>query len=128
MPGSRTGAGFDLLLARDGVEAEVACDVVSAEEGRDVHRGAWFRLMDRIDPELHTWLAAHPGRYLLKMTLPQGLRSATPGPHGLQGPGLAAPAHHRPCCPSSVAPTTTRRRCCAWTRCCSPAPRRTRPG
>jgi hypothetical protein len=69
------GAPFDLLLTRDGAEAEVACDVVSAEEGRGVHRGAWVRLMDRIDPDLQTWLAAHPGRYLLKLTLPQGLRS-----------------------------------------------------
>jgi hypothetical protein len=65
---------YDLLLSRDGAEAEVACDVVTAEEGRGVHRGAWFRLADRIDPDLQTWLAAHPGRYLLKMTLPQGLR------------------------------------------------------
>jgi hypothetical protein len=64
----------DLLLRRDHVEAEVACDVVTAEEGRGVHRGAWFRLADRIDPDLQTWLAAHPGRYLLKMTLPKGLR------------------------------------------------------
>ena len=64
----------DLLLCRDRIEAEVACDVVTAEEGRGVHRGAWFRLADRIDPDLQTWLAAHPGRYLLKMTLPLGLR------------------------------------------------------
>jgi len=69
------GTAFDLLLARDGMEAEVACDVVSAEDGRDVHRGAWVRLMDRVDPDLQTWLAAHPGRYLLKLTLPLGLRS-----------------------------------------------------
>jgi hypothetical protein len=68
-------APFDLLLRRDGMEAEVACDTVSAEEGRDVHRGAWVRLVDRIDPDLQTWLAAHPGRYLLKLTLPQGLRT-----------------------------------------------------
>jgi hypothetical protein len=68
------GAPFDLLLARAGMEAEVACDVFSAEEGRSVHRGAWFRLADRMDPDLQTWLAAHPGRYLLKMTLPDGLR------------------------------------------------------
>ena len=34
----------------------------------------WFRLVDRMDPELQTWLCAHPGRYLLKMTLPRGLR------------------------------------------------------
>jgi hypothetical protein len=67
-------APFDLLLKRDGVEAEVACDTVSAEEGRDVHRGAWFQLVDRIDADLQTWLANHPGRYLLKLTLPQGLR------------------------------------------------------
>jgi hypothetical protein len=64
----------DLLLRRQEIEAEVACDVVTAEEGRLVHRGAWFRLADRIDPDLQTWLADHPGRYLLKMTLPLGLR------------------------------------------------------
>jgi hypothetical protein len=78
--GCDEAAPFDLLIRRDGVEAEVACDVVSAEEGRDVHRGVWVRLVDRIDPDLQTWLAAHPGRYLLKLTLPQGLR----------GDGLAA--------------------------------------
>lgn len=73
--GLEDAAPFDLLLSRDGSEAEVACDVVSAEEGRDVHRGAWARLVDQIDPDLQTWLAAHPGRYLLKLTLPRGLRT-----------------------------------------------------
>jgi hypothetical protein len=73
--GLEEGASFDLLLRRDGIEAEVICDVVSAEEGRGVHRAAWVRLVDRIDPDLQTWLAAHPGRYLLKLTLPQGLRT-----------------------------------------------------
>ena len=68
------GAPFDLLIARDGMEAEVVCDMISAEEGRGVHRGAWFSLVDRVDPELQTWLRSHPGRYLLKMTLPKGLR------------------------------------------------------
>ncbi len=72
--GLEDAAPFDLLLHRDGIEAEVACDTVSAEDGRGVHRGAWFRLVDSMDPELQTWLCAHPGRYLLKMTLPQGLR------------------------------------------------------
>ncbi len=72
-------ASFDLLLHRDGHEAEVACDVVSAEDGRFVHRGAWSSLCDRIDPELQTWLASHPGRYLLKMTLPQGLKNLPEG-------------------------------------------------
>jgi len=65
---------FDLLITRDGAEAEIACDTISAEEGHSVHRGAWMQLADRIDPDLQTWLAAHPGRYLLKMTLPQGLK------------------------------------------------------
>ena len=77
--GFETAAPFDLLLERDGSAAEVACDVVSAEDGRDVHRGAWVRLADRIDPDLQTWLAAHPGRYLLKLTLPLGLRSDAVG-------------------------------------------------
>jgi hypothetical protein len=72
--GLDSDAPYDLLLARNGATAELACDIVTAEEGRGVHRGAWFRLADRIDPDLQTWLAAHPGRYLLKMTLPQGLR------------------------------------------------------
>jgi len=73
-PGLEDATPHDLLLTRDKIEAEVACEVVTAEEGRGVHRGAWFRLADRIDPDLQTWLAAHPGRYLLKMTLPGGLR------------------------------------------------------
>ncbi|MDE2517269.1 MAG: hypothetical protein KGL12_14675 [Rhodospirillales bacterium] len=71
-------APFDLLLTRGAAQAELACDVISAEEGREVHRGTWFRLADRVDPDLQTWLAAHPGRYLLKMTLPDGLREAGP--------------------------------------------------
>ena len=77
--GLEDGARFDLLLHRAGQEAEVACDVVSAEDGRGVHRGAWSHLCDRIDPELQTWLASHPGRYLLKMTLPQGLKNLPEG-------------------------------------------------
>jgi hypothetical protein len=71
--GLEDNASFDLLLTRDGAEAEVVCDVVSAEDGRDVHRGAWAQLVDRIDADLQTWLESHPGRYLLKLTLPQGL-------------------------------------------------------
>ena len=55
------GTPHDLVLRRDNTEAHVACDVVTAEEGRGLHRGAWFRLADRIDPDLQTWLAAHPG-------------------------------------------------------------------
>ena len=86
--GLEDAAPFDLLLHRDGVEAEVACDVISAEDGRGVHRGAWFSLVDRIDAELQTWLRAHPGRYILKMTLPQGLREG-------QDDGLLAVLHAR---------------------------------
>jgi len=81
--GFEEAAPFDLLIARDGMEAEVACDVVSAEEGRGVHRGAWFRLVDRIDPELQTWLRAHPGRYILKLTFPLGLKTSAPEENGL---------------------------------------------
>jgi hypothetical protein len=80
--GFEEGAPFDLLLTRNGVEAELACDTVSAEDGHELHRAAWLRLVDRIDPDLQTWLAAHPGRYLLKLTLPQGLREE-PGQDGL---------------------------------------------
>ena len=87
--GLAEGAPFDLLVSRGGAEAEIVCDVVSAEEGRDVHRGAWFRLADRIDPDLQTWLAAHPGRYLLKMTLPQGLQGSL-RPTETEGNSLAA--------------------------------------
>lgn len=81
--GLEDGASFDLLIERDHVAAEIACDVVSAEEGRDVHRGAWVRLVDAIDPDLQRWLSDHPGRYLLKLTLPQGLRTGTEGQPGL---------------------------------------------
>ena len=73
--GFAEGAAFDLLIRRGGSSAEIACEVVSAEEGRDVHRGAWLRLVDAVDPDLQTWLAQHPGRYLLKLTLSQGLRA-----------------------------------------------------
>ena len=65
---------FDLLIQRDGATAEIACDCLSAEDGHTVQRSGWSRLIDRIDPDLQTWLTAHPGRYLLKMTLPKGLR------------------------------------------------------
>jgi hypothetical protein len=73
--GLNEAAPFDLLITRDGTAAEVACDTISAEDGHSVHHGAWTQLADRVDPDLQTWLAAHPGRYLLKMTLPQGLKA-----------------------------------------------------
>lgn len=76
---------FDLLISRDGAEAEIACDSLSAEDGRTVQRSCWSTLMDSIDEDLQTWLAAHPGRYLLKMTLPKGLRDQAndlPALHG----------------------------------------------
>lgn len=70
------GAAHDLLITREGVSAEVACLTVSAEEGRHVHRHDWCALVDRVNPDLQSWLASHPGRYLLKMTLPDGIRDA----------------------------------------------------
>lgn len=71
--GLLNGTAHDLLITRDGAEAEVVCETVSAEEGRPLHKGDWAQLVDRVNPELQTWLAAHPGRYLLKMTLPEGM-------------------------------------------------------
>ena len=73
--GLRDATPFDLVIERNGMTAEVACDSVSAEHGRDVHRDAWFRLADMVNPDLQTWLSTHPGRYLLNMTLPKGLRA-----------------------------------------------------
>jgi hypothetical protein len=64
---------WDLTVSREGATAEIVCEVLSADEGRHVHRGDWYALVDRVNPELQTWLAAHPGRYLLKMTLPEGM-------------------------------------------------------
>lgn len=66
----------DLTARRAGATVEVVCETVSAEEGRPLHRGDWCTLVDGVNPELQTWLAAHPGRYLLKMTLPEGLSGA----------------------------------------------------
>jgi len=74
--GLEDGAPFDLLLARDHAEAEIVCEVVSADEGRPLHRRAWLRLADQMDADLQAWLAAHPGRFLLKINLPHGLRAA----------------------------------------------------
>ena len=68
---------WDLTIRREGATAEVVCETISAEEGRQVHRGEWYALVDRVNPELQTWLAAHPGRYLLKMTLPEGMANDT---------------------------------------------------
>lgn len=83
-------APFDLMIRRGAAEAEVACDVVSAEDGRGMHRGAWFRLVDQIDPELQTWLRSHPGRYLLKLTFPLGLKLP-----GCDESGLLPELHRR---------------------------------
>lgn len=91
--GLEDGTPFDLLLQGDQIEAEVVCEVVSAEAGRGVHRGAWFRLADRVDPDLQTWLADHPGRYLLKMTLAQGLQGGL-SDAAAEGDALAQ-LHHR---------------------------------
>jgi len=71
--GLAEGTPHDLSISRGGATAEVACALVSAEEGRPLQRGDWYALVDGVNPELQTWLAAHPGRYLLRMTLPDGL-------------------------------------------------------
>jgi hypothetical protein len=66
---------YDLLIHKEDGSAEIACEPISAEDGHVVHRRLWSKLIDQIDPDLQTWLAAHPGRYLLKMTLPRGLKA-----------------------------------------------------
>jgi hypothetical protein len=75
--GLENAAPYDLLIGSGALEAEIACEVVSAEEGRLVNRGVWSHLADQVDADLRIWLKAYPGRYLLKMTLPQGLESST---------------------------------------------------
>jgi hypothetical protein len=70
------GAVHDLLISGGSFHAEVACDVVSAEEGRLVHRAAWADLMDLVEGELRKWLTANPGRHLLKITVRSALRGA----------------------------------------------------
>lgn len=67
------GTPHDLTVERGDATAEVVCEVVSAEEGRPLHKGDWAALVDMVNPDLQTWLAAHPGRYALKMTLPGGV-------------------------------------------------------
>ncbi len=71
-------AGHDLLITRGTLEAEIACEVVSAEAGRLVQRTAWSQLADGLDADVRIWLARHPGRYLLKLTLPQTLHGSKP--------------------------------------------------
>jgi hypothetical protein len=77
--GLAEGTSYDLTLTRFGRVSEAVCETFSAEDGRDVHRTAWSYLVDRIDPDLQSWLASHPGRYVLKMTLPGGLKGQEPG-------------------------------------------------
>lgn len=87
-------APFDLTVSSGDERAEIACTVVSAEGGRSVHHGAWLRLLDRVDPDLQLWLSTHPGRYLLKITLPQGLRvvPADKGADDIADDNIVAPA------------------------------------
>ena len=77
--GLAENTGYDLLVMRDGREMEIVCETLSAEDGRDVHRTAWSCLVDRVDPDLQSWLSSHPGRYVLKMTLPAGLKGEAAG-------------------------------------------------
>jgi hypothetical protein len=74
-PGLERGAPYDLLITRGGSEAEVACEVVSADQGRLVGRQAWMQFADRVNADVRAWLADRPGRHLLKMSLPRGLQS-----------------------------------------------------
>lgn len=82
--GLADGTPHDLLVTRGAAEVEVACETISAEEGRPVLRGDWCAFVDGINPDLQTWLAAHPGKYVLKMTLPDGLKRDALDVHALQ--------------------------------------------
>jgi hypothetical protein len=86
------GTPYDLLVRREGALAEVCCETLSAEEGRPLHKGHWASLVDRVNPELQTWLAAHPGRYILKMTLPEDVseKNRLPALHARISAMLAA--------------------------------------
>jgi hypothetical protein len=77
--GLEDGAAHDLLISCSSFHAEVACDVVSAEEGRLVHRGAWSHLMDLVEGELRQWLAANAGRHLLKITVRDAVQCGATG-------------------------------------------------
>ncbi|AWV22871.1 Hypothetical protein RADP37_01888 [Roseomonas mucosa] len=68
------GTPHDLLIRRDEAEAEIVCETALADEGRPLHHSGWCTLVDRVNPDLHTWLSAHPGRYVLKVTLPDGIQ------------------------------------------------------
>jgi hypothetical protein len=72
--GLEEDASYDLLISRDGAEAEVTCAMVSADQGRLVGRDAWMQLADQVSGDVRAWLAGRPGSHLLKMTLPQGLQ------------------------------------------------------
>lgn len=67
------GTPWDLVIRRDQQEAEISCEVVSAEVGRLVPRRAWVGLTDQVEADMRTWLAFKPGRYLLAVSLPSGL-------------------------------------------------------
>ncbi|MFC0386358.1 hypothetical protein [Muricoccus vinaceus] len=82
--GLADGTPHDLLITRGDTQAEIVCETVSAEEGRPVLRNDWCAFADGINPDLQTWLAAHPGKYVLKMTLPEGLRRDALDIHVLQ--------------------------------------------
>ena len=98
--GFEEGAPFDLLLDPRGRGRGARLRRGFRQSGRAVSRAAWLRLADRIDPDLQTWLAAHPGQYLLKMTLPDGLAAGLPAersgfPAAASDPAALAALHGR---------------------------------
>lgn len=64
---------FDLRIEAGETSLGLICQPLSAEEGRPINQADWFALVDMVNPDLQRWLAAHPGRYLLNMTLPSGV-------------------------------------------------------
>jgi hypothetical protein len=75
-PGLEKDTPHDLLVAKDGIDADVVCVAVGSDPGRAVNSDDWFQLIDLIDPALRAYVVDRPGRYLLKLSMPKGLSNA----------------------------------------------------
>lgn len=66
-------APYDLLVEKGGQSAEVACVTVPADVGRAIHSGDWDQLVGQLDPALQSYVERRPGRYILKLSMPEGI-------------------------------------------------------
>ncbi len=70
-------APYDLLVEKDGTAAEVVCVAVASDAGRSVDSADWSRLVGEIDGAMQAYVDGRPGRYVLKLSLPEGLAGDT---------------------------------------------------